>query len=261
MTQDSHHRYIIYEQPLSERIRTLLRLESLFQRAQHLLGQEAPWASRLIFDVIIDLLTILKRASVKKELVNELERHSTTLDALSPNPNIDPGQLSKIQVEIHSALQMLNEHDIASGEELRHNELLNSVRQRSSIPAGACDFDLPAFHYWLERPDSQRLCDLRNWLSTFDVFNTSIVLCLRLVRESADATHEVAIGGFYQRNLNSTTPCQMIQIALPRESSLYPEISAGIQRFTVRFLHPGDNTSRPTQTKEDVDFNLLCCAI
>ena len=158
-------------------------------------------------------------------------------------------------------LQALHEHETAPGYELRHNELLNAVRQRSSIPAGACDFDLPAFHFWLEQPASLRLRELSDWFAAFDAFESSIGLCLRIVRGSVAATREVAGGGFFQRNLGSSTPCQMIRVALSRDLPLYPEISAGKQRFAVRFLRPGDSTSRPSQTDMDVDFDLFCCVI
>ena len=53
----------------------------------------------------------------------------------------------------------------------------------------------------------------------------------------------------------------MIRVALSRDFSLYPEISAGKQRFAIRFLHPGGTNSRPSQTDEDVEFDLLCCVI
>ncbi len=259
--QDSSSGPIIYEQPLSERIRTFLRLEFLFRRGRFLLQQESPWASRLTFEVIIDVMAVLGRADLKKEIIKELERHSATLYALSRNPKVAQERLQEVRDEVHSMLQALHGYETAPGNELRHNELLNAVRQRSSIPAGTCDFDLPAFHYWLERPGGQRLRDLNDWISTFSPFESSVGLCLRIVRESAAATREVANGGFFQRNLGSSTPCQMIRVALARNVALYPEISAGKQRFAIRFLHPGGASSRPSQTDEDVEFNLLCCVI
>ena len=258
---DSNHDAIVYEQPLSERIRTFLRLEFLFRRGRYLLQQESPWASRLTFEVIIDVMAVLGRADLKKEIIKELERHSATLYALSKNPKVAQERLQEVREEVHSVLQALHERDTPPGNELRHNELLNAVRQRSSIPAGTCDFDLPAFHYWLEQPGAQRLRDLDDWFSTFNPFESSVGLCLRIVRDSAAASREVASGGFFQRNLGSSMPCQMIRVALPRGIALYPEISAGKQRFAIRFLHPGDTDSRPRQTDEDVEFYLRCCVI
>ena len=261
MMQDSGSGPIFYEQPLGERIRTFLRLEFLFRRGRYLLQQDSPWASRLTFECIIDVMAVLARTDLKKEIIKELERHSATLYALSRNPKVAQERLQVVRDEVRSMLQALHECETAPGTELRHNELLNAVRQRSSIPAGTCDFDLPAFHYWLEQPGGQRLRDLNDWVSAFGPFESSVGLCLRIVRESAAATREIASGGFFQRNLGSSTPCQMIRVALARKVALYPEISAGKQRFAIRFLHPGGAASRPSQTEEDVEFDLLCCVI
>ena len=261
MMLDSTREPILYEQPLSERIRTFLRLEFLFRRGRYLLEQESPWSSRLTFEVIIDVMAVLGRADLKKEIIKELERHSATLYALSRNPKVAQERLQEVRDEVHSVLQALHGCQTSPGNELRHNELLNAVRQRSTIPAGTCDFDLPAFHYWLEQPGDRRLRDLNDWMSTFGPFESSVGLCLRIVRESAAATREVANGGFFQRNLGSSKPYQMIRVALSRGVDLYPEISAGKQRFAIRFLHPGGAASRPSQTEEDIEFDLLCCVI
>ena len=143
VSQSSH---IIYEQPLSERIRTFLRLEFLFHRARYLLEHESPWASRLTFEVLIDVMAVFSRADLKKEIIKELERHAATLEALSRNPNVAQERLEEIRGKVQVMLRELHERESVPGHELRHNELLNAVRQRSSIPAGTCDFDLPAFH-------------------------------------------------------------------------------------------------------------------
>ena len=147
------------------------------------------------------------------------------------------------------------------GQELRDDELLSTVRQRSTITAGTCDFDLPALHYWLQAPADRRGNDLRNWLRSFDLLNSSVSLCLKLVRESAIATHEVAQSGFFQRTLKTSTPCQMIRVCLMDDARCFPEISAGKHRFTVRFMRPTATRDRPSQTDTDVEFDLHCCVI
>ena len=97
MMQVSQSSHIIYEQPLSERIRTFLRLEFLFHRARYLLEHESPWASRLTFEVLIDVMAVFSRADLKKEIIKELERHAATLEALSRNPNVAQERLEEIR--------------------------------------------------------------------------------------------------------------------------------------------------------------------
>jgi cell division protein ZapD len=251
----------VYEQPLSERIRTFLRLEHLFAKAEHALSSIDPWSSRATLEAVIDIMEVVSRADLKKEIIKELERHATTLQGLARNPNVDPARLQEVLDAVKGQLGSLRGDENSWGQELRDDELLSTVRQRSTITAGTCDFDLPALHFWLQAPAEQRVADLKNWLGSFDLLSRSVSLCLKLVRESAIATQEVAQSGFFQRTLETSTPCQMIRVCLADNAPCYPEISAGKHRFTVRFMHLKATRDRPTQIAEDVAFDLHCCVI
>lgn len=195
---------IVYEQPLSERIRAFMRLEFLFARARHLLEQDDAWASRGVVETINDVMAVLGRSDLKKELVKELERQAGTLENLARNPQVDEARLGAVLARVRDSWSRLRTSESALGQELRDIELLSAVRQRSSIPAGSCGFDLPAYHQWLRRPVAERQQDLLDWLAVFDDLGESIELCLSLIRQSAVATHEVAGAGFFQRNLETT---------------------------------------------------------
>lgn len=255
------HSPSIYEQPLSERIRTFLRLEHLFAKAEHALTSIDPWSSRATLEAVIDIMAVVSRADLKKEIIKELERHATTLQGLARNPNVDPARLKDVLDAVKSQLGSLRTDENSWGQELRDDDLLATVRQRSTITAGTCNFDLPALHYWLQASADQRVNDLKKWLSSFDLLSSSVSLCLKLVRESAIATQEVAQSGFFQRTLETSTPCQMIRVCLANDARCYPEISAGKHRFTVRFMHLKATHDRPAQLTDDVAFDLHCCVI
>lgn len=251
----------IYEQPLSERIRTFLRLEHLFAKAEHALASIDPWSSRATLEAIIDIMAVVGRADLKKEIIKELERHAATLQGLARNPNVDPARLQEVLDLVKGQLASLRADENSWGQELRDDELLSTVRQRSTITAGTCNFDLPALHYWLQGSADQRVNDLQHWLGSFDLLKSSVALCLKLVRESAIATQEVAQSGFFQRTLETSTPCQMIRVCVTDDERCFPEISAGKHRFTIRFMHPTATRERPSQTDADVKFDLHCCVI
>jgi cell division protein ZapD len=253
--------WIGYEQPLSERVRTMLRLEHLFRRARHALEDDDTWASRTVVESLIDIISVLGRSDLKKEVIKELERHAVTLEALARNPNVDPARLSSVQAQVNNQLMQLRANDRGFGQALRGNELFNVVKQRSAIPAGTCDFDLPGYHFWLKRPASQRQAQLEQWVSAFDDLRESIALCIRLVRDSGVSSREHAPGGMFQKSLEPNTPCQMVRVLLPAEALCFPEISAGRHRFTVRFMQQDSPLERPVQVTEDVDFRLVCCII
>lgn len=239
----------------------MLRLEFLFARGLDALQGDDAWSSRTTVDCLIDILAVLGRADLKKDLIKELERHSLTLDSLSRNPNVDPQRLSEIQAQVGELLGRLKGSDLGFGHVLRNNELFNAIRQRSSIPAGTCDFDLPAYHHWLRRDPERRREDLVAWIGSFELLQDATRLCLRLVRESGVSSEETAFGGMFQRTLETNTPCQMIRVCLPEAHIEFPEISAGRHRFTVRFMRQPQAQERPTQTPDDVRFRLTCCVI
>ena len=253
--------WISYEQPLSERVRTMLRLEHLFGRAQEGLRGEGVWASRAVVDTLIDILAVLGRSDLKKEVIKELERHSLTLESLARNPNVDPDRLGAVHAQVSSQLAQLKATERGFGHTLSNNELFNVVKQRSAIPAGTCDFDLPGYHFWLKRPEEQRHAQLTQWVSAFDDLRQAVSLCIRLVRESGVSSEERAPGGMFQRSLETTTPCQMVRVLLPAQATCFPEISAGRHRFTVRFMQQDSALERPQQVLDEVEFRLVRCVI
>ena len=169
--------------------------------------------------------------------------------------------MNQVLGSVNEILVRLKKFDSSFGHLLRQHELFNAVRQRNSIPAGSCDFDIPAYHHWLQKPAEQRIADLREWLGSFSLLSESVDLCLALVRDSGVSSQEIAAGGFFQRNLESTTPYQMIRVLLSSEAPCYPEISAGRHRFTVRFMTQLEMHERANQIQEDIPFRLVCCVI
>jgi cell division protein ZapD len=53
---------------------------------------------------------------------------------------------------------------------------------------------------------------------------------------------------------------QLVRIALPGGSALYPETSGSHYRCSVRFLTWNGLTAKAAQTTDDVPFTLTCCA-
>ncbi|MFQ5643307.1 MAG: cell division protein ZapD [Thiogranum sp.] len=252
---------IIYEQPLNERIRTLLRLEFLFAQAAQHLHDESQWGSRNTLNSLQDILSIFGRTDLKTEVLKELERHSATLARLEPNPGIDQGRLREILSELEKLGGELHKTGgpIAAG--LKENEFLGSIQQRGAIPGGTCDFDLPGYHFWLQQPARRRTSDLAAWLGQFETVARAIKLILRLIRESAGFKPVTAANGFYQVTLDSNHPCQLVRVAVDRKVPYYAEISGGRHRVTVRFLELSGQDGHAKQTAETINFKLECCVI
>lgn len=251
---------VIYEQPLSERMRTFLRLEFLFQTGIHHARGRSIWDSRAAINCLLDILAIFARSDLKSEVLKELERHTANLTAMQSNPQVDRDKLADIMRQLDTLSARLHAHRGQIAHSLRQNEFLASIQQRSSISGGSCAFDLPAYHHWLQRPAPERVDQLLEWYSVFDLIRTSVDVILELTRQSATPAREVAKAGFFQQNLPPSLPCQMMRVSVPRCSPYFAEISGSKHRFTVRFMEASLN-GRASQTTDDVEFELTRCIL
>ncbi len=252
---------LIFEQPLNEHIRTFLRLEHLFGQFHQHLNHSSAWDTHSAVKALLDIMSMLGRGDIKRETIKELERQNTNLQSFIEIPGINHGKLSHLIQDQQDCLKEL--HDISGniGHELQQNELLNAVRQRLSMPGGLCDFDLPLYAHWLNQPHERRYDILQKWFEPFTTLNSAINLILQVIRESTDAIDEVASDGFFQKNLDTNLTCLLIRVILPNDTKVFPEISAGKHRFTIRFLKSTDPSHRPEQEKSDIDFKLACCIL
>lgn len=251
---------IFYEHPLNEKTRTLLRLEHLLQQVKHHLPDATVWSTRAAVSGLLDMLSVFSRADIKADLIKELDRHREKLAGISRTPGVDGERLAQILDQLEQATGRLYQVSGPIGQQLRKNEFLKTILQRSSIPGGSCAFDLPDYHYWLQLPYDQRRDDLVAWMQTLEPILEAVTLILSLIRNSSDPTTEVASSGFFQRSLDPQTPAQLVRVGLPRETRLFAEISGGKHRFNIRFLDPSD-MEHPLQTSEDIPFVLNTCIL
>lgn len=249
---------IIFEFPLNERIRVFIRLEQVFLQIDHFMEGDTIWDSRAMITSLLDILTIFSRNDLKSEILKELDRHSTILNRISENQGVDVAKIEHILGELETISRSLYATNGKIGLTLMENDLFKSISQRNSIPGGTCSFDLPAYHYWLQQPDSRRKQDLEQWVQPFNTIRKAISLILRFIRQSSTPVHECAKAGFYQRSLDHTLSYQLLRVGIDPSLPYYAEISGGKHRFTIRFMTVS-TSERPIQTSEDVPFDLTCC--
>ena len=54
---------------------------------------------------------------------------------------------------------------------------------------------------------------------------------------------------------------QLLRVTLPSGSPLYPEISAGRHRYSLRFMAQDDVDGRAQQATAPLTFLLQCCSL
>jgi len=221
----------------------------------------SPWHSRAVLDSLFEIQNVLGRADIGKELLKELERQADVLSQLNNNPNVDHDMLDDVLNELDVLSDRLHALEGRFGQNIRDNEFLNSIQQRSSIAGGNCDFDLPAYHQWLVLPAENRAADIAEWMASYLPMRDAIRMILNLVRDGASTTKQLAENGFYQQSLDTNIPYQLIRVSLPVNHPCFAEISAGKHRFTIRFMQYLDKAQRPTQVEQDIAFHLSCCQL
>jgi len=251
----------VYEQPLNERIRVFLRLETLFLKFAFHVKHGSVWDNPAAIEVILDLLSFASRSDIKIEAIKELERQHGRLERLARRPQIDHSQLEALLGQQTSLIETLKSLSGQLGQETQAVELLNAIRQKSSVPGCICDFDLPVYKYWLTQPEDVKRAHLQQWFAPFQILEEAVGLILKVLRQSGHITEEVAHKGFYQQAMDTNQAVQLLRISVPDGMEFYPEISAGKHRFSLRFLTNRNPDSRPEQTNDDISFHLCICAV
>lgn len=251
---------IVYEHPLSEKTRTLLRLEHLFDQVGFHLPRAEPWHSRVAVYGLLNILSLLNRADLKSELIKETDRYLQTLERISAAPGVDLTRLGQILGKLSECREELDLHPGTFGQGLRRNDFLKAIQQRSPIPGGSCAFDLPQFHYWLCRSQESRRSELDVWMSELAPIEQTVRVLLVVIRGSANSVKERAVRGFFQTSLDSQAPIHMVRVVVDADLPIFAEISGGKHRISVRFMEPRE-PERPSQTDDDVPFALTACSI
>ncbi len=248
---------ITYDYPLNERIRTLLRLEDLFDKLSYFAAAEGSHEHHVALTSIFEVLEVAGRADLKFDLAQELERQRQILLSFRNNPEISEDALSGALYEIEQASAALLAMQGKIGQYLRDNEWLMGIRNRAGIPGGTCEFDLPSYHFWLNRDAALRRRDLEGWIAPMMPIRAGLTIVLRLLRASGRPEAKVALKGSYQLMLAGRT-AQLIRLRLRRGDPFVPEISANKYALNIRFTLP-DTDLRPKQSDADVHFELTFC--
>lgn len=248
---------ILYEYPLNERVRTLLRLEDLFVRLNYFCHEEHPLAHQVALVTLFELLEVAARADLKSDLLQELERQRQTLLGYRSNPQVSSTALEQVLGEVDSAWNGLSQATGRTGQHIRDNEWLMSIRSRTNIAGGACEFDLPSYFAWQNHSAADRRADINAWAGPFRPTESGVAVILKMLRESAQRSRQSAETGSYQQPLGGKT-YQMVQVRIDPELGAIPEISANKYLLWIRFTSQGGDL-RPRPFEGNVEFDLALC--
>ena len=249
---------IRYEHPLNERIRTLMRLEDLYGRALFFTTQPAPQDHHAALLTLFEIIDVAARADLKTDILQELERQRQLLAPLRSNPAIEAQTLDALLGEIDTVSASLLAQTGKLGAQLRDNEWLMAIKQRTGIPGGTCEFDLPAYHHWLNRDAPAREQDLQSWLAPLLPIHSGLAIILRLLRDNGRMSRHTAQHGVFQLMLTTAKVAQLLRLSLERSLPCVPEISANKYALNIRFIGVA-GMDRGALYEGNVEFDLMFC--
>jgi cell division protein ZapD len=248
-----------YEYPFTESIRTMLRLEHLFDRLGQLMPRDAPLDHHFALATIFEIMDVASRADSKSDLLKDLERQKVQLNSYRGNPSISEAALDEVVGRIDHAFSGLNQLTGKAGHSLTTNEWLMSIRSRISIPGGTCEFDLPAYYAWQQFDATRRRADLTRWTAQLMPLAEALQVLLGLLRDSGVPHKVAASGGQYQQSLPAGRSYLLLRLRIDPAAQLVPEISGHRLMVLIRLMRQ-DAEGRLKPSASDASFELTLCA-
>lgn len=260
---DTHQEFkaCIYEQPLCERMRLFMRLESMFKQMHLFHKADEYYSIQLFLDALFDVLDFLHRYEIRSEILKELQRLQTAIirDTLQPGHGFS--SQTAMENAIDHSLQAIHDIDLNPISLLRENELFNSLRQRNFNQSGNCLFEVPAYQYWLAKNGGDANPFLVHCYSLFTPIAEAIKLVLGMVRASAEISQEHTNDGMFIKTLDKDKRNQLLRVHLTTEHNVFPRISGDNHRFAIRFMEQDNPQMRSSQTTRPVHFALQICEL
>src|SRR5688572_30254034 len=94
----------LYEFPLTERTRNLMRLENCFAQINYFLNRGSLADSQACLVILTEMLNIIDRNDIRTEVTKELERNIAFLSGLLEVPGINALRLQQILDSLHTQL-------------------------------------------------------------------------------------------------------------------------------------------------------------
>ncbi|WP_108507711.1 cell division protein ZapD [Polynucleobacter acidiphobus] len=247
---------IIYEYPFNELVRSMLRLEYLFDRFNHFARSDDPELHHNALTTLFELGDISARGDIKSLLLKELERQKFALNHLKHAKEVDQEKLASTMAELEHASAQVNASAIKPNALIGENEWLNAIRTRLHTPGGTSPIDLPGFYAWRHSPASSRRELLQKFIYPMLPWQEACHLFLRLLRESGESKEVLAHQGSFQQ-APSGKVYQLMRITL-EDPSLFAEISANKYLVSIRLLKC-EQDLKPTLINQDIPFKLTFC--
>ena len=252
---------IVFEFPLNERIRRLLRIEEIYQKFEHQLKNTHDYFEFGCFDTLFEIVQLVSRSDLKIDFLQELERQEKKQSTLQSDQALKEEQLDlkKIISMIQVARKKLENIDVKPGFNFNNNLFLEEVKKRITSPGGLLDVDFPNFHNWtIQKTRKSKLEDFKSWSEPLMVFKDAASVLLIILRNQRHLELLKAKEGKHQKTIDPLKTFDLIRLEITENLDVYPEISAN--KYTVNiFFKELSKELRKEAVKSNLEFKYSIC--
>ena len=246
---------VVYEHPLNEKTRLLMRLELLFGQLSIHNDMSDETNIQPFFSTLYSTIEVLERNDIRGTLAFYLDLLEKSMLRWSSHPDIHNDSLQKNLQETVKLQGQISKMSKAC-QVLKEDKFLASLRQRFGIAGGTCDFDLPQFHYWRLKPLQEKQADVKSWLLILAPLQQALDFSMLFIRESAEFTKENAPNGFYQGSCADNV--SLLRVKYDADEGVFPTLSGSNRRFAISFMKP-DKSAVKTSVNDTIQFELASC--
>jgi cell division protein ZapD len=247
--------FVVYEHPLNEKVRLLMRLELLFDQLDTFSDVSKQQNIQPLFRVLFDLIEVLERNDIRTTLAYYLDQLEKSMLRWAAHPEIiDEVLQEKIKEAVKLQAEIANMTKAC--QQLKDDKFLASLRQRFGIAGGTCDFDLPQLHFWRQKSVDERKVDLEVWAIILKPIRQALEFSLLFLRESNPFHPEVAENGFFQDSCSENV--SLIRVRYDLSLGYFPMVSGSKHRYSISFMKP-DKCSVKTNVDDTIRFELANC--
>lgn len=246
---------VVYEHPLNEKTRLLMRLELLFDQLSIHKDMTDDRNIQPFFSTLYSTIEVLERNDIRGTLAFYLDLLEKSMLRWSSHPDIHNDSLQKNLQETVKLQSQISKMSKAC-QILKEDKFLASLRQRFGIAGGTCDFDLPQFHFWRLKPLAERQDDIQAWLTILAPLQQALNFSMLFIRESAEFAERDAPNGFFQGSCADTV--SLLRVKYDVDSGVFPTISGSNRRFAISFMRP-DKSAVKTSVNDTIPFELATC--
>ncbi|WP_158074691.1 cell division protein ZapD [Basilea psittacipulmonis] len=240
-----------------ERVRSLIRLEALFERLLELSKQQDPLMQQVAIKVLFELVDACERAEIRSGLMQEIDKQKQSIEAYRGCEGVNDTAIDKAIHRLQTVADKLTECE-RLGQSVRDNKWLIQVRNRFSSFGFATPAEVPVYYLWQTTPVQERMDMLNTWIVPLLPLYNAIKLLLENLRNSAPMVEMVSkADGTYCEVLKGKS-YQLARIQISGSLRIYPELTANRHMMSVSFKCL-DERLESDFARQKIPFQMALC--